>query len=353
MKIHLPQYNGMDNQVMILISPVFAFLLNCINFGSQYFTSPGYFLLATLVSFVWFCIDFVACGAIAVFFRNRYPSEGEVPIRLSLMVITFLITTGLFLVALFNLFESIPYFNYRFNESAFAWGYLALGITSIFLTFLMEGISRYQEWKKNQRETEKLNQAYRQSQLQGLKSQVNPHFLFNSLNCLSCLIQEDEKRAENFLDEMSKVYRYMLRNDDEHLVTLETELKFVDAYQHLLKARFGDGLQLTIAVDEGDKTKFIAPLTLQVIIENAFANNKLCKSDPLLITISSNGNDTLEIVNGIQPKVITDSVDFEANLDNLINKYELLDQPIIIDVASGIQRIIKLPLIHKKKELTL
>ncbi|MBC8767734.1 histidine kinase [Arenibacter sp. BSSL-BM3] len=352
MKIHLPQYNGLDNQVMILISPVYAFLLNCINFGSQYFSSPGYFLFATIVSFVWFCLDFVTCGAIAVFFRKRYPSEEDVPIRLTLMVITFLITTGLFLVALFNLFESIPYFNYRFNESAFAWSYLALGIISIFLTFLMEGISRFKEWQINQNETEKLNQAYRLSQLQGLKSQVNPHFLFNSLNCLSCLIQEDEQRAENFLDEMSRVYRYMLRNDDEPLVTLQTELNFVDSYKHLLKARFGDGLQLKIAVDEGDKVKFIAPLTLQVIIENAFAKNKLCKSDPLLISISSNGKDMLEIVNNIEPKVITDTMDFEANLDNLINKYELLDQPIIIDEASGQHRVIKLPLIHKIKELT-
>lgn len=353
MKIHLPQYNGLDNQVMILVSPVFAFLLNCINFGLHYFSSLGYFLLATVVSFVWFCLDFVTCGAIAVFFKKRFPSETEVAKRLSLMVVTFLITTGLFLVALFNIFETIPYFNYRFNENAFAWSYLILGIISIFLTFLMEGISRFKEWQKNQRETEKLNHAYKQSQLQGLKSQVNPHFLFNSLNCLSCLIQEDEERAEKFLDEMSKVYRYMLRNDDEPLVTLQTELRFVDSYRHLLKARFGDGLQLKIDVADEDKIKLLTPLTLQVIIENAFAKNTLCKADPLLISISSKGNGILEIENNIQPKVITDTMDFEADLDNLINKYELLDQPISIGETSGKNRVIHLPLIHEKKELTL
>ncbi|MCM4151117.1 hypothetical protein DHD05_05885 [Arenibacter sp. N53] len=352
MKIRLPQYNSLDNQVMLLVSPIFAFLLNCINFGSQYFSSPGYFLFATIVSFVWFCLDFVSCGAIAVIFKKRFPLETEVPKRLSLMIIIFLITTGLFLGALFNIFESIPYFNYRFNENAFAWSYLALGIMNIFLTFLMEGISRYEEWQKNQKETDRLNQAYKQSQLQGLKSQVNPHFLFNSLNCLSCLIQEDEERAEKFLDEMSKVYRYMLRNDDEPLVSVQTELKFVDSYRHLLKARFGDGLQLNIDVADADKIKLLAPLTLQVIIENSFAKNKLCKSEPLSISIRSKGIGILEIENNIQPKLITDSMDFEADLDNLINKYELFARPISIDKTSDTNRVIKIPLINEKMELT-
>lgn len=346
MKIHLPRYNGLDNLVMMLLSPVFVFLLNWINFGPEYFSGLGYFLLVTTVSLVWYCLNFVICGTIAVFFKKRFPSESEVAKRLFLMLTAFLITTGLFLVALFNIFESIPYFNYRFNENAFAWSYLLLGIISIFFTFLMEGISRFKEWQKNQKETEKLNQAYKQSQLQGLKSQVNPHFLFNSLNCLSCLIQEDEERAEKFVDEMSKVYRYMLRNDDDPLVTLKTELIFVDSYMYLLKVRFGDGLRLKINVTDEDKMKLLAPLTLQVIIENTFAQNTLSKTDPLTISISSLRDGILEIENNIRPKVITDTLDFDSDLDNLINKYELLDQPISIRETANKNRVIRLPLIN-------
>ena len=351
MKVNLPQYNNLDNQVMLFVTPVVTFLLNFINFGSNYFSSLGFFLYATVVSFILFCIDFIMCGAIAVFFRKRFPSEAEVAKRLSLMIAAFLVTTGLFLVALYNIFESIPYFDYRFNENAFAWSYLALGLLSIFLTFLMEGIARFKVWQKNQKETEKLNQAYKKSQLQGLKSQVNPHFLFNSLNSLSYLIQEDENRAVTFLDEMSKVYRYMLRNDDEHLVSLQTELNFVDSYMYLLQTRFDSGLQLKLEVRPEDKTKLLAPLTLQIIIENAFTQNTLGKNAPLFISISSKGNNILEIENNIQPKIITDMVDFETNLDNLTYKYKLLDQPMTILETSDKTRVIRLALIQVNKEL--
>jgi len=131
-----------------------------------------------------------------------------------------------------------------YSEKAFVWNFIVLSVLSIFRTFLLEGVNSYNEWKRNNTETEKLNVSYNQSRLNALKSQVNPHFLFNCLNTLSSLIQEDEEKAEMFLNEMSKVYRYMLRNDEETLVPLEVELGFIKSYHHLLKARYGDGLQL-------------------------------------------------------------------------------------------------------------
>ena len=101
------------------------------------------------------------------------------------------------------------------------------------------------------------------------------------------LIQDDEEKAERFLDKMSKVYRYMLRNDEEELVTLETELKFIDSYMHLLKARYGEGLQLVVDVTNEDRSKLLTPLALQVIIENTFSQNVISKSSPLVIAIRS------------------------------------------------------------------
>jgi len=97
-----------------------------------------------------------------------------------------------------------------------------------------------------------------QSQLLGLKSQINPHFLFNSLNSLSSLINEDEQEAEVFLDEMSKVYRYLLRSNDEELVTLQTELDFIRSYFYLLKTRLGRALELRINVPEEALEKNLA-----------------------------------------------------------------------------------------------
>ena len=350
MRLKLPQYNGKDNLVMLLAMPAFAIAINCIILGGKYFTNWKIFLMATLLSAGAACIDFIACGWVAVAMKARFPAEHQVTRRLTLMIITFLIISGLFLYSLFSVYENVDILNYQFNEAGFVWSYFTLGILNIFLTFLMEGISRYKDWEKNRLETEELSQTYKQSQLHGLKSQVNPHFLFNSLNSLSSLIQDDEEKAERFLDEMSKVYRYMLRNDEEELVSLSTELKFIDSYTHLLKARYGDGLQLKIAVNEEDESKLLTPLALQVIIENTFSQNIISKSSPLLITISSAGNAVLEVKNNIQPKSITDAMDFETGLDNLVKKYELLNQPLHVTDASNTHRIIRISLLPKKEE---
>jgi len=351
MRLKLPQYNGKDNLVMLLAMPVFSIIINCIILGATYFSSAKIFVAATLLSAGAACIDFILCGWVAVSLKARFPAEHQVIKRLTLMIITFLIISGLFLYSLFSGYEHIEMLNYQFNEAGFVWSYFALGILNIFLTFLMEGISRYKDWEKNRLETEKLNHTYKQSQLHGLKSQVNPHFLFNSLNSLSSLIQDDEEKAEKFLDEMSKVYRYMLRNDEEQLVTLETELKFIDSYLYLLKARYGNGLQVKIAVNEEDKLKMLTPLALQVIIENTFSQNIISKSNPLIITVKSAGGGLLEVINNIQPKSITDAMDFEAGLDNLVKKYELLNQPVAVIDNSKMHRVIRLSLLTGKAEV--
>ena len=351
MKMTLPQYNGKDNLVMLLVMPFFAVVLNCIILGTKYFSSWKIFVAATLLGAGAACIDFILCGWVAVTLKARFPAEQQVTKRLALMIVTFLIISGLFLYSLFRGYELVDILNYQFNEPGFVWSYFTLGIINIFLTFLMEGISRYKDWEKNRFETEALNRAYKQSQLQGLKSQVNPHFLFNSLNSLSSLIQDDEEEAERFLDEMSKVYRYMLRNDEDQLVRLDTELKFIESYLHLLKARYGEGLQLQLSVTEEDKSKLLPPLSLQVIIENSFSQNIISKSSPLIITISSNGNSILEIKNNIQPKAITDAMDFEAGLDNLVKKYELLNKPVVVSDCCTQHRVIQLSLITKNQEV--
>lgn len=349
MRLQIPQYNGADNQVFLITTPLFTLLLNGLNFGSQYVSGIGFFLLTSLITYAWFSVNFIVCGAIAVFFKKRFPLENDVIKRLSFMIVAFLLTTGLFLTGLFNFYDGIPLFNYRFNPNAFAYSYLLLGVISVFLTFLMEGIARYKEWQANRDETEKLSQLYKRSQLQGLKSQVNPHFLFNSLNSLSSLIQSDEEKAENFLDELSVVYRYMLSNDNEQLVSLDAELRFAASYMHILKERFGEGLQLKVQVDPEERDKMLAPLTLQLLIENAFTQNIVCKAEPLSIAIESMADGHLEISNSVQPKTMTDALDFDSGMDNLIKKYELLGRPISVIEQPGSNRVIRLPLIPTTK----
>jgi LytS/YehU family sensor histidine kinase len=182
----------------------------------------------------------------------------------------------------------------------------------------------------------------------GLKSQVNPHFLFNSLNTLSSLIAEDEKEAESFLNEMSKVYRYMLRGDDEQLVPLQTEIKFLQSYIHLLERRFGQSLQVEMKIRDEDKNKLIPPLSLQVLIENAFTQNSMSKAEPLLIRICSDGNNEVVVRNNRNPKMVSNAIDFEAGLDNLVTKYRLLNAADVVIKDEERQRSIFLPLLEKR-----
>ena len=287
MKLKLPEYNGKDNLVMVMVCFPIAVIINIIYFGSSYFSSLSGFIVYTIITAIVFALNFIFCGFVAVLLKARFSGESELPKRLAIMISFFIMISALFLLSLFRLYEILPFSKTRFNENRFAWTCLSMAIVNIFITFLMEGIDRYNAWRYNLAEAQKLSSAYKQSQLNGLRSQVNPHFLFNSLNSLSSLIMEDENKAEAFLDEMSKVYRYLLRNDEEKLVSLRTELDFFASYLHLLEARYGSGLQVSISVSEKDRQCSVAPLLLQVILENAFTLNMVSKQSPLYVDITS------------------------------------------------------------------
>ncbi len=214
----------------------------------------------------------------------------------------------------------------------------------------MVGIARFQHWKTSQQESEKLGAAYKQSQLNALRSQVNPHFLFNSLNTLSSLIEEDEEKAEAFLNEMSKVYNYMLRSDNEQLVPLQNELKFLKSYAYLLNERFGEALQFTSDIKEDDKNRLIAPLMLQVITENAFSQNIISKNSPLIIRLKSKDDEQLCVSHNIQPKLISKDIDMEQGLDTMIQKYQLMGEDLTVKDDTDGRRYICIPLITKHRE---
>lgn len=346
--MRLPKYTTKDYMVLLWVILPISIVLNTLIFGKLYFSTWLIFTLATLISGIAFTIDFVICGFVAVTLKSRFPGEKDVLKRLTLMIFTFLIITGLFLFSMFKGYEAIGFFGYTFNDAGFIWSYIAMGIFNIFLTFLHEGISRYEEWKANLKEMEQVKMAYRKSQLMGLKSQINPHFLFNSLNSLSSLISEDEEAAEKFLNELSKIYRYMLRNDDDKVVPLATELSFITSYFYLLNARYSTALQLNIDVSEEDRQKNLPPLTLQHIIENTIAQNAFSKSMPLKVFIGMDGN-CLMVKHNIQPKIGSELVDAESGLYSLVEKFKLLHETPFYIHEEDDQRIIHVPLIDKNE----
>ena len=350
MKLRLPQYTSKDYIIMAWTMLPFAVVLNILIFGKQYFSGFGIFVFATLITSVAACFDFILCGSIAVILKRRLPLDSQVKKRLTLMIIIFIIISGLFLYSLFSGYAFTRFYGYSFNQSGFTLAYICMGVLNMFLTFLHEGVSRFEKWKGSLLETEELKKTVKQGQLLGLKSQVNPHFLFNCLNSLSSLINESTNEAEGFLNEMTKVYRYMLRNDEELLVPLEKELHFIESYYALLKARYGEGLEINMRISEEYKNCLLPPLSLQVVVENAFSQNIIQKKSPLKILIYTDNTEAVIIKNNVQPKTVTDVFDYEAGLDNLVSKYRLLNQGDLIIADKLNERVIRLPLINREAQ---
>jgi two-component system, LytTR family, sensor kinase len=346
MTIALPRYTEKDGLIMGLLVPLQAFLINVIVFKAQYFNSGlVYFGTTTLTTTLFISCHFLLCSGVGTLLKQRFPMDDDLPKKMGTGILILLVLASLILYGYLCLVESVAYFRYRLKEGDFIRAFFVLGVFIIIISFIMEGVYRYQLWRSTWIETERLAQAYQKSQLEGLKSQVNPHFLFNSLNTLSSLIHEDEKKAETFLDEMSKIYRYMLREETTY-TAITNELQFVDSYRYLLKSRFGDALKIDVDVPHALRHFGIAPLSLQVLIENAFSQNIVSKSNPLKISISAEADTFLVIKNNLQPKSHSGGSDVEASLDHLITKYRLLRQTVEVVESAG-ARIVKIPIVKQ------
>jgi sensor histidine kinase YesM len=329
---------------MLPLSVIFGAFL----FGNGYFADWKTCIVVTLVMFAITGSAFLIYGFVAILLRNRFPREDQLAKRLIISVVIFVLLSAVLLSVVLRGFEMIGFLGYHFSEADFTKSFLVLVVMNVFLTFLEEGVSRFEQYKATVKETEELKKEYMQSQLLSLKSQVNPHFLFNGLNTLSSLINENPEKAERFLDELSKVYRYLLKNSEEQLVPLKTELTFISSYYHLLKARYGDGIELVIEVPEEEQELLIPPLTLQIIFENTLSQNSISKNQPLQIYISFNHPNWLEIRNNNQAR-LTNSGPMEKGLENISNKYVLLGQPQMHISNSDKERAIRLPLIPNKQ----
>ena len=325
---------------------VLALILNY-NLFDNYFSDAAVFLGSTLVTFIILIPAFIFYGMIAISLRNRFPNDSQTIKRVAICIGVFLLLSAVVIAFFLLIYETVHFLGYQFSEEDYTNCYLATIVMNIFLTFLNEGISQFERYKVTLIETEQLKKEYLQSQLLGLKSQMNPHFLFNSLNTLSCLIQEDEEKAEDFLDHMSKLYRYLLRNNEDHLVCLKTEIEMVRSYYFLLKKRHSEALNLKIDVPEQYLKNEIPPLTLQMIVENAVNQNSLTKNEPLNIIVKAVGGE-IEIEHNKQPKLYGTNESEEA-IDNITNKFRLLTQKEIEIIELPDKRVILLPLLEQKE----
>ncbi|GGN11811.1 hypothetical protein GCM10010967_54760 [Dyadobacter beijingensis] len=209
----------------------------------------------------------------------------------------------------------------------------------------------FKQWRTNQDEVEQMQEKQLQTELDAVKQQVNPHFLFNCLNSLSVLIADAPATAEKFVDEMSKVYRYQLHvngpDKEDMLVTLDSELRFIKSYIYLLETRFEKGIEIRVNVDEVFTHGQMVPLTFQILIDHAIHYNMVSPSRPLHITIANTETGQLEFSHNRQPKMLSMPLD-TPGIHALTAKYKLLfNRAGAVQLKEDDQRFaITLPLIY-------
>lgn len=182
---------------------------------------------------------------------------------------------------------------------------------------LMTTVVTLYYWRSRER-AEKERDKFR---LQALENQLSPHFVFNNFSILADLIEVEPKRAQDYLMNLSKVYRYTLSHLDHDTVTLQEELAFLDHYLALLKQRFGEGIQVSIAAEVRDLEGSMPPAALQMLIENAIKHNKHTKAKPLFIDVTSDGQ-SVSVSNNRQPIVYAEST--SVGQHNIKERYRLL-----------------------------
>jgi hypothetical protein len=181
-----------------------------------------------------------------------------------------------------------------------------VGINLLFIVVqvaLYESLFFVEEWHKSQMEAKELKKLNLQMQFDSLKVQIQPHFLFNTLNTLVGLIEIDQARAVKFTEGLAHVYRYLLEATDRALIGLDEELKFAKAYYFLLKNRYPEGLYLDCELQEDALEAYaVPPLSIQLLLENAIKHNIITKARPLRIQIKMEADGQLTVSNNLQPK---------------------------------------------------
>lgn len=180
-------------------------------------------------------------------------------------------------------------------------------------------------WKNASMKAAELNQVAMEAELQSLKLQIDPHFVFNNLSVLSELILEDQQLGYEYAENFSKIYRYMLVSSKKDVILLEEELKFLTAYMFLIKHRFGEGVHFDIDVDSASRQLSLPPMTLQLLVENALKHNRTNKKQPLAIRIYTQDKTELIVENTFLPieKPIESS---GIGIKNINRRYSLLSE---------------------------
>lgn len=323
--------------LLLGISAVFVFNLT----GVQLTTIEV--IITFTISLFFSTCDWLINRLILIRLRIIFPSLQDSAKRVTLLFIGTVITVfsvdfiGITVVS--SLFDNVSY-DYQERIRSL--------VVTVFLTTMVmaiyEAIYFFVLLKKSIREEEQAKQAIIQAELDTLRNQAQPHFFFNTLNTLRDIIDQSPKEdATQFVDKLSEIYRFLLESGSTNLISLKAELKFAKAYIHVQSERFGANLKLNWNITKTAEDKLIAPMSLQLLLENAIKHNVVSRAKPLVINVDTS-DDSIVVTNKIQQKS-TQLPSTKMGLKNIEKRYSLISDRSIDIVNDEDQFSVALPLL--------
>jgi sensor histidine kinase YesM len=327
---------------MVSLAATFTFSAN------MWMEDHSLFWKTFFVSVVNAVFTWETCRVILIRVRKRYPGIEQTSKRIFFSLLFYLpaciIVTGIILFAL----EITRFWSYHLGWYDWIKNIFICYSFVMLIAFIYEAVYYYHRWSRAIVETEDLKKTGMQCQLDSLKNQISPHFLFNSLNVLSSLVEENFSHAEHYVRELSRVYHYVLESNRTQLTTLSSELEFINAYVFLLRTRFGENLKLQTEVSPGMLQRLIPPLALQMLVENAVKHNIVSSSKPLYITIKSLETGMLSVSNNLQKKTTLINSN-HVGLKNIRTRYSMLVKREMIVAESEFDFKVTVPLLREEE----
>lgn len=255
---------------------------------------------------------------------------------------------SIFVIFLLRIFEDVLIRNMTFSEyfqNESISNYVVSSVLTFVVTLAFHTFYFYRAYNENKVKEQKIIASSASAQFESLKNQIDPHFLFNSLNVLSSLIEENPDAAQKFTTSLSKVYRYVLEQKDKELVSVEEELRFAKTYMNLLKMRFENSITFELPEFENDEAK-VVPLSLQLLLENCIKHNIVSEQKPLHIKIYIENNELIIENNKQIKEVLQDRKG--VGLQNIVNRYAILTKRNVIIQESETVFKVRLPILTKQ-----
>ncbi|MBT8317019.1 MAG: Pr2TM family membrane protein [Lutibacter sp.] len=238
----------------------------------------------------------------------------------------------------------------NFLNDKYAFGYYTFGLViTLIISLVFHSIYFYKALTEDKVKEQQIVAKTETAKYESLKSQIDPHFLFNSLNVLTSLIGENPIQAEKFTTKLSKVYRYVLEQKSKDLVSLDEELHFAKTYMELLKMRFENAVTFEIPEAASNSELKIIPLSLQLLLENSIKHNVVSEENPLKVVIHEEDG-FLIVNNNFKPKKILEQ-GTKVGLKNIIERYNLITLKKVVVEKTLEDFTVKLPLLTQKTTL--